>query len=379
MALRKSFIFAKNYLMRKFLSIFLLLLLCFKIDIAIGQIGGQFTYPFLNFSNSSRYAALGGNLVSIKEDDIALAQTNPSYISPLLHKTLATNFCDYFTTTSYGNMAYSHHFKKAGSFLFSLQAIGYGTFLQTDESGNSYGNFSAGDYVFGIGWGRALDSNFSMGANLKWIYSTYETYNSLGIATDVAASYYNSQKQISLSLLVKNIGSQLKPYTYRNFEPLPFDIQLAFSQRLEHIPIRYHITLHSLYKWNMAYIGDDNPLLEIDGISGNPKKPTATAHFFDNMFRHFVFGIEILPIKYLSFQIAYNQNRHQEMKIPQSRSFAGFSYGFLLEFYGMQLAFSRAHFAAGATPNYFTFTINMDKFAKTIQQRKTTKLQRLND
>ncbi len=365
--------------MKKILSFFLLMLLLFKIDVVKGQIGGRYVYPFLNFSNSARYAALGGNLVSIKDNDISLAQINPSYISPLLHNTLAINFCDYFTTTSYGNVAYSYNFKKAGSFLFSLQAVGYGTFLHTDESSNSYGRFSAGDYILATGWGRALDSNFSIGANLKLIYSTYESYNSLGIATDVAASYFNSKKQISLSLLVKNIGSQLKPYTNGNFEPLPFDIQLAFSQRLEHLPIRYHITLHSLYKWNMSYIGDDNPLLKIDGITGKPKKPKAVAHFFDNMFRHFVFGIEILPVKYLSLQLAYNQNRHQEMKIPQARSLAGFSYGFSIELYGMQFAFSRAHFAAGATPNYFTFAVNIQQFSEVVQQKKATKLQRLND
>jgi hypothetical protein len=104
--------------MKKILSFFLLMLLLFKIDVVKGQIGGRYVYPFLNFSNSARYAALGGNLVSIKDNDISLAQINPSYISPLLHNTLAINFCDYFTTTSYGNVAYSYNFKKAGSFFF---------------------------------------------------------------------------------------------------------------------------------------------------------------------------------------------------------------------------------------------------------------------
>jgi hypothetical protein len=67
------------------------------------------------------------------------------------------------------------------------------------------------------------------------------------------------------------------------------------------------------------------------------------------------------------------------MKIPQARSLAGFSYGFSIELYVMQFAFSRAHFAAGATPNYFTFTMNIQQFSEVVQQKKATKLQRLND
>jgi hypothetical protein len=88
------------------------------------------------------------------------------------------------------------------------------------------------------------------------------------LAVDVAGTYYHPDKQISLTLLVRNAGSQLKPYITGRFEPLPFDIQLAFSQRLAHLPVRYHISLHSLYKWNMAYVGEKDPLLEKDGMTG---------------------------------------------------------------------------------------------------------------
>lgn len=349
------------------------------IATSFAQIGGKSVYQFLSFNNSSTQAALGGSSLAMKESDLFLATYNPSFLNPSLHTSIALNFTDYFSNASYGSLAYAHHFEKIGMFAFSLQTIGYGSFLQTDEMGNQLGNFTAGDYALTTSWGRQLDSSFSIGANLKLIYAGYESYHSFGLAVDVAGSYYNQKKDIMLTLLVRNAGSQLKPFVTGSFEPLPFDIQLAFSQKLQHLPLRYHISLHSLHKWNLVYVGENDPLLEKDGLTGEFKYPSQTSLFFDNFFRHFIFGIEILPVKYLSFQFAYNHQRRQEMKIPQKRSFAGFSYGFSLNISAFQIGFSRAHFATGATPNYFTFAANINELTKLSKQRKVKKLQRVNE
>ncbi len=353
--------------------------LCLTYGLSYAQVGGKTVYQFLSFNQSSMQAALGGGLVAIPENDLFLSIHNPSLLTPLFHTTLALNFTDYFTSAAYGSLAYAHHFKKVGMFGFSLQTVGYGSFVRTDEQGNQMGNFTAGDYALTTSWGRQLDSSFSIGANLKLIYAGYESYQSFGFAVDVAGSYYNRQKEIILSLLVRNIGSQLKPFVIGQFEPLPFDIQLAFSQRLQHLPVRYHISLHSLYTWNLAYVGLNDPLLEKDGLSGKAKYPSKASLFFDNFFRHLNFGIEVIPVRYLSLQFSYNHQRRQEMKIPQKRSFAGFSYGFALHISGLDIGFSRSHYAVGATPNYFTFAANIDQLSKLSQIRKSKKLQRINE
>ena len=61
---------------------------------AASQIGGNQTYNFLNFSNSSRQAALGGNLISVHHADLFIAIYNPSMLSPDFHTSLAANFTD---------------------------------------------------------------------------------------------------------------------------------------------------------------------------------------------------------------------------------------------------------------------------------------------
>lgn len=357
--------------MKKTVLSFVFLLTLFS---AWAQSNGNYVYNFLSFNYSSRIAGLGSNLISVYDEDPSIIMTNPSLISKRHHTSLLMNFTNYYTGANYISALYSHSFSKAGSFAFELRYVGYGRFQETDVTGMEIGSFSAGDLAATVGWGRELNEYFSIGANLKMIYCGYADYNSFGLAADVAGTYHNEAKRLSLSLLFKNMGSELKPFTPGNFEKLPFDIQLAFSQKFAHIPVRYHITLHSLYKWNMAYTGTDNPLYTTDAITGEVQTPSKVANFFDNCFRHLVFGLEIIPVKQLSIYLAYNHNIHQEMKIPQKRSLAGFSYGFMINIRSIQFGFSRNHYAVGAVPNNFTFAVNIEELAKLSKENKEKKL-----
>ncbi len=317
-------------------------------------------------------------MISVYDNDASLLTYNPSLIGERHHTSLEFNAVDYFANASYGSAVYSHTFKKAGSFAFGMQFVNYGKFTETDESGAEYGHFHAGDYAATVAWGRQLDSCFSIGADLKLIYSAYESYQSFGLAVDVAGSYFNAKKRLSLSLLVRNIGSPLVNYIPGQFEKIPFDIQIAFAQRFKFLPVRYHISLHHLYRWNMAYVGAKDPLLEYDVINKSPIYPTKAAQFFDNFFRHITIGIEIIPAKFLSLYLSYNHNRHQEMRIPQKRTLAGFSYGFDINIHSIRIGFSRSHFATGATPNFFNFGVNIDELSKLSKERKAKKLTRTN-
>ena len=346
------------------------------VKISVAQVGGSGIYPILNYNYSARMSGLGGALISAHNDDPTMILYNPSTISDRFHTSFSADIVDYFSNVAYGSVMYSHTFKKLGSFALGLKYVGYGTFNQTDEVGNISGVFNAGDYLATLGWGRRLDSSFSIGANLKLIYSGYETYQSFGIATDLSGTYYNPDKKLSISLLFKNMGSQLITYTPGNFESLPFDIQLAFSKQLEHLPARFHISLHSLYKWKMGYVGPDDPLLEVDALTGEPKYPSAFSQGIKNFFRHFNFGVEILPSPSFSLFASFNYNRNQEMIIPQNKSAAGFSYGFSFNIKSIQIGFSRSHYAVGAAPMCFNFSTNFEDLFHSNKTKQ--KLKRVN-
>lgn len=366
-----------NYMYRRY--IILVAVFVLVLGSSNAQTGGNSVYNFLSHSYSTRLAALGNGLISVHDSDPSLLMMNPSSIRAEHSNMLALNFTDYLTNSVYASVSYAYSIPKAGNFVFDLRHVGYGKFRGADETGTETGDFYAGDIALGVGWGRELSENFSIGANFRLIFSNMEAYNSFGFAVDVAGSYYNPDKNLSLTLLAKNIGSELKPYTKGHYERIPFDLQFAISQRLQHVPLRYHISLHSLYRWNMNYYGYDNPFMEMDAITNTLIYPTKASQFFDNFFRHFIFGVELEPSKYFSLQFAYNHNAHQEMKVVSRKSFAGFSYGFQLNIKGVRFGFSRLHFAPGNTPNCLSLALDFNQLSQNHQEKKAKKLERVTD
>jgi hypothetical protein len=82
------------------------------------------------------------------------------------------------------------------------------------------------------------------------ISSFYERYSSYGAGVDLAANYYDPATKFSSSLILKNAGRSFKAYV-TGTDWLPFEIQLGFSKRLEHIPFTYSILTIHLQKWDL--------------------------------------------------------------------------------------------------------------------------------
>ena len=126
----------------------------FTYSISFAQLGGDRAYTFLEQPLSARISALGGNQAAINDGDMNVAFVNPSMINTSLDNNLAINYTNYFASTNFGSIQYANTFKKAGSFMASIQFMDYGTFDYADEGGNLGGTFGASDFAFNIGWGR---------------------------------------------------------------------------------------------------------------------------------------------------------------------------------------------------------------------------------
>ena len=344
------------------LPLFLFIIISFSNNLSYSQIGGDNTYEFLNMPNSARIAALGGNFLAIKDNDITLALANPSIITSDMHNQLALSFVDYFSDINYGFVSYSRTFPEIGSFVGTMQFIDYGKFTLADETGQKYGNFKASEYALNVGWGRELDSAFSIGANFKMIYSALESYTSFGIAVDVAGSYHIAKKQFTVSFIARNIGLQLKSYRTGNSEPLPFELQLGLSKRLKHLPFRYSILLTHLEKWDLTYENTNNPSGGTDPITGEPNKKGGFEKFGDKLMRHIVIGGEFLITKNFSVRIGYNYQRRQELKVDSKLSTVGFSWGLGLRISKFHFSYSRSAYHLVGSPNYITITTCLSDF-----------------
>ena len=331
---------------------------------ANAQTGGESTYEFLGLPNSARIASLGGNYLAVYDDDITLALANPSLISDGMHNRLGFSFINYFAGINYGFAQYGRTLGGAGTFVASMQFINYGTFDRADANGQRNGTFTAGEYALNIGWGRRLHPHWTIGANIKGIYSSFESYNSYGLAVDVAGSYVHERADLTASLIARNIGLMLKGYYSGQTHPLPFELQFGVSKGLEHLPFRFSFLYHNMQKWNLTY---EDPLAiarNTDPITGEVSEQGGLADFADKAMRHIVIGAELNITDFLSLRGGYNYGLRQDNKVVTKQSTVGFSWGLGIRISKFHFSYARSRFHLVGSPNYITLTLNLEEFSK---------------
>jgi hypothetical protein len=345
--------------LKKYILLFFsLLILVFS---GLGQVGGRYGYSFLQEAVSARLAALGGNQASISDHDINVGFVNPSMITNSLHNDLALNYVNYFSGVNYGSVQYARTFNKVGNFMGSIQFMDYGTFDYADEAGNLSGTFGASDFAFTLGWGRQLDSSFSIGAAAKLIYAFYEGYNSFGFAVDVAGTY-ESKTGWTMSVIARNLGMQVTTFTPGVRDPLPFTLQYAISKRLEHVPFRFSVVYDHIEKWDLTYTDPNNPSGGIDPITGEPQEKEGFSKIADQFMRHIIIGGEVYIGKNFVLRGGYNYRRRQEMKINEKPGMVGFSWGLGVRIYKFKINYARSTYHQVGSPNYISLTFDINSF-----------------
>ncbi len=345
-------------------SYLLISLIILISNLGYSQIGGTTGYQFLEQPISARIAALGGNTAAINDNDLNIGFVNPSLINSGMDNSLALNYINFFTGTNYSSVQYANTFKKAGSFMATLQYMDYGKIDYADENGNLGGTFGAYDMAITIGWGRQLDSSFSIGAAAKLIYSSYESYNSFGMAVDVGGTY-ETKSGWTMSLVARNLGMQLTTYVPNSDRsPLPFDLQYAVSKRLDHVPFRFSLIYDHIEKWDLTYYDPANPSDGFDPVTGEPINKDGFSKFADQLMRHMIIGTELYIGKNLVLRGGYNYRRRQEMKIDDRTAMVGFSWGFGVRIYKFRINYSRVTYSLAGSPNYLTIAFDLNSFMK---------------
>lgn len=334
------------------------------ISVACAQFGRS-SFTFLDMANSARIGAMGAEFLSARDADITLALSNPSLITDEIHNHLAVNFVNYFNGTNYGFASYSRTFKNVGSFAIHAQFGAYGKITVTDEYDHRMGTAFANDAAVIVGWGRELDTHFTIGANFKMIYSSIESYHAFGLAVDVSATYANKSRLFSVSLLLRNMGGALKSYSGNGYTRMPFEVALALSQRIPHTPLRVFFEFPNLQKWRLNY---EDPYAETDLITGEVKKRNGAADFFDNLGRHIVVGLELIPYRGFYIRASYNYMRSRDMMQPSKAGVVGFSWGVGFRISKFNISYSRSRYHKLGSPNYISLTLDLDAFNK---HRKT--------
>ena len=332
---------------------------------ASAQIGGQYTFGFLKQSASARLTGLSKSQIAQKDDDLAIGYTNPSMYNALMHNGLSYNHDFLLGGVGTGYFGYGYHVDKLKTtFQAGIQYISYGNFKQTDELGNIIGDFRAAEYAITLGAGHAINERLSVGMNLKFITSQLEAYKATGIAADLAGAYFNPEKNMGITVVFKNMGTQLSTYTPDRREELPLDVQIGFTKKLTRAPFRFSIALHDLNRWNLRY---DNPFEnEVSLLGEAPQEPSALSKFSDNLFRHINLGGELVFGKSENFRIrfGYSHQVRKELNVNNTRSTAGFSFGvgFKVNRFRVDYGLGRQHVAGSL--NHVSISTNFLDFKK---------------
>src|SRR5664280_745281 len=310
---------------------------------SFSQTGGDNIYEFLNLTHSGLVSSLGGTNVSLNSSGLNLAYHNPALLNSSMDKYLALNYVNYFAGINYGLAMYSRSFTGVGNFAAGLTYLNYGSFTEADPSGTITGTFGASEYALSLIYSKEFDSLFSAGINFKPVLSHLEKYTSFGFAFDLGASYHSRSNLFSAGVVLKNIGLEVTTYAGEPRQKLPFEIQAGVSQKLAHAPFRFSLTFRHLEKYDLTYEYSD---------TSSVKNYLQSSEFLENIMRHAIFGIELIPFKNFYLSAGYNYQRRKELQVESKTSMVGFSWGFGINTSWLNIEFGRATYhLAGASDN----------------------------
>lgn len=289
-------------------------------------------YNFLRLPVSAHAAALGGENISIDDDDPTLVFHNPALASNVADRSLNLNYMTYMEGVKVASASFVKAFLERATWALEAQYVDYGTMKHTTVDNEVLGDVSAKDIAVGGTFTYTLSDKIAGGVTAKFVSSSLAGYNSIGVAVDLGVNYLNPDLGLSVSAVARNLGGQLKAYE-DDFEKLPFDLQLGVSKRLGESPLRFSVTMTRLHDWD------------------------------DKFINHFIFGAEAFLSDNIWLGGGINPRRSDEMKISDGESEsshgAGFSLGggLQLDRFKLQVAYGKYHVSASSLIINVTYTI----------------------
>jgi len=292
----------------------------------------QEVYSFLRLPVSAHVAALGGDNITLNDDDATLIFHNPALICNVSDKSINLNFMTYMEGAKTASASFVKAYKERATWGVSAQYMDYGTMKETTVDNVETGDFSARDIALAGTFAYLLSNRFSGGITGRFVTSHIDSYNSAAVAVDLGISYQDNERGWSLSAVAKNLGGQIKAYE-DDFERIPLDLQLGITKRLIGSPLRLSATLSRLNNWDQGFI------------------------------KHLAVGADVLLGENIYIAAGYNFRRSSEMKISdgdgESNHGAGLSLGagLQLQRFKLHVAYAKYHVSASSLLVNVTYSL----------------------
>ncbi|WP_077196365.1 type IX secretion system protein PorQ [Prevotella ihumii] len=292
----------------------------------------QTEYNFLRLPISAHAAALGGENITIIEDDPALMFSNPALAASVSDMTIGLSYMNYMKGANYMGASFTKAIKEKITVGGGIQYMNYGKMKEVDANNVQTGEFSASEIAVEGVFSYTLARNLVGGITAKFITSYLGSYNSMAVGVDLGLNYYDEDKELSISAVAKNLGGQVKAYK-DDFGKMPLDVQVGMSKTLAALPVRVSLTLVDLTHYDYRFIN------------------------------HLNLGADILLSESIWIGGGYNFRKADEMKIgrgyEESTHGAGFSFGagLNLERFKLNLAYGKYHAASNSILVNLAYTL----------------------
>ncbi len=288
-------------------------------------------YNFLRLPVSAHVSALGGDNITITDDDPTMMFHNPALMTEVTDKSINLNYMTYMEGTKTASATFVKSWNERTTWGVMAQFMDYGSMKEVTVDHVILGDFSARDIMVGGSLAYHLSDRLSGGLNAKFISSSIAGYSSLAVGVDLGLNYHDEENGLSVSAVVRNLGGQVKAYD-DDFEKIPLDLQVGVTKRLMNSPLRFSLTMTRLNDW-------------------------------ESFSKHLVVGADLLLSKQIYLSAGYNFRRTDEMKITddegESSHGAGLSVGggIHLNRFKLDVAWAKYHVTTSSLLFNITYTL----------------------
>ena len=134
----------------------------------------QEVYSFLRLPVSAHAAALGGDNITLTDDDATVIFHNPALISDVSDKSLNLNFMTYMEGAKTASASFVKAYKERATWGVAAQYMDYGSIKETTVDNVETGDFSARDIALAGTFAYLLSDRISGGITGRFISSSFE-------------------------------------------------------------------------------------------------------------------------------------------------------------------------------------------------------------
>jgi hypothetical protein len=306
-------------------------------------------------------AAAGGSQIAAFKGDMNQISVNPALLDSSIHQNSSLTYLNYMAGINQASLSYAHLVDSIGLVSGYLRYLDYGTFTETDESGNEIGKFKSADYELGLSLSKQLNSNLSYGITFKQLFSNHYQFSSYGFAFD-AGLFYKNAKHLTAALVIDNSGLLLKNYSSKSPKFYSPQLNFALTKGFAQAPIALGIQYNNLEIWDLAAADiDGQNLITSNAITGEAKRRKFTV---DNLMRHLTLNAIFQPKPSFNLILGYNFRRRLELANNQRAAAVGLSFGAIVKVKKFTLQYAISSYHLGGTSNHLGVVTNINEWNK---------------